>query len=260
MYMIILWILLKCGCGWINVSVGRPEISCTLSPAPTQGVGNLEDLHTKTLDSYFLLGNDLSRSLICQAAQSIFPYFTAKAHYSHMLCVLFFKNESCLSYIKFIFGLPVATQTFLLVVLTGLVVRPQEEGCWRKEVHLVGGAGLLTRQITFCSLLNWWREARGLRLTYFSFFEWSLSSELHEPCEAGKRAMVLETKTEFLSFNTEENASGYYYLWFMGCIAIWPVSHHSRQKTLTLCLWWTLVVSQGQFSTEGEQLHHKILT
>jgi hypothetical protein len=28
----------------------------------------------------------------------------------------------------------------------------------------------------------------------------------------GKRAMVLETKTEFLSFNTEESASGYYYL------------------------------------------------
>lgn len=66
---------------------------------------------------------------------------------------------------------------------------------------LLEGTELLTRQITFCNLLNWWRAAPGFRLPYFSSFEWSLSSELHEPCEAGERSNGSGNKNRVLIFS-----------------------------------------------------------
>lgn len=109
-------------------------------------------------------------------------------------------------------------------VLRVLVVKAQVQTCFRREIHLVRGSRATYKADNVLQLAELMeREAWGCRLLYFSFFEWSLSSELHEPCEARKRSNGSGNKTEFLSFHTEENASGYYYLWFMGCTVVWPV-------------------------------------
>lgn len=114
--------------------------------------------------------------------------------------LFFSKGEVCVHPIKPIWG-------FLWQRI------PSLEPCWQcwwgspndKAVlamkFLLEGAELLTRQMTFCNLLNWWREARGFRLPYFSFFEWSLSFELREPCEAGEKSNGSGNKNRVLIFS-----------------------------------------------------------
>lgn len=103
-------------------------------------------------------------------------FFSAKTYYLWVLSryLFFSKDEVYPQSIKPIFGLLIATHLFLRVVLTPLVVKPWVQTCFRKEIHLVRGSRVLTRQITFCSLLNRWREAPRFRLN-LSFILWMKS-------------------------------------------------------------------------------------
>lgn len=174
-------------------------------------------------------------------------FFGEESLFMSTVYLYFSKDEVYPQSIKPIYRLLKATHLFLRFVLTLLVVKPWVQTCFRKEIHLVRGSWVLTSQITFCSCWIDEERHRDSDLTIFHSLNEVYLLNYMSCVKRGRRAMVLETKTEFLSFNTGENASGYYYLWFMGCIAIWPVSLHSRQRTLTLCLWWTLVLPRGNF-------------